>query len=249
MGNEVKAERKFSESRAGRALIFLAIVWSIAAAFLALNIGIPALFDQAVESRWIPDSLVLPNAAKLSAHCPSGNEPREKLGDARLREVRHAAWRMGFEVGSLTGLAGMGRLDVAKLPESFERLKAFAGGLNVPAPVLPEIGQSANALHEFAVHIETDPQCTAATLSQHYGEGERAIYKLSAYIGHSASRRIAFPEISAVLFLSEIRHHAKSANVPERLLQPLLQDSMGGKTAEQIRRAVNRLDEYFRTGD
>jgi hypothetical protein len=249
MGNEVKAGRKFSESRAGRALIFLAIVWSIAAAFLALNIGIPALFDQAVQSRWIPDSLVLPNAAKLSAHCPSENEPRTKLGDARLREVRYAAWRMGFEVGSLTGLAGMGRLDVAKLPESFERLKAFAGGLDVPAPLLPEIGQSANALHEFAVHIETDPQCTAATLSQHYGEGERAIYKLSAYIGHSASSRIAVPE-SGALFVPNIRHHAQSANVPEQLLQPLLQDSIGGKPAEEeMRTAVNRLDEYFRTGN
>lgn len=249
MGNEVKAGRKFSESRAGRALIFLAIVWSIAGAFLALEIGLPALLAQVVQSRWIPDSLVLPDAAKLSAHCPKEHESRAKLDDQTLREVRYAAWYLGFEVGSLTGLDSMGRLDAAKLPESFERLKALAGGLNVPAPLLPEIGQSADALHEFTVHIETDPQCTAATLSQHYGEGERAIYKMSAYIGHSASRRIAFPEISAVLFLSEIRHHAKSANVPERLLQPLLQDSMGGKTAEQIRRAVNRLDEYFRTGD
>ncbi|MGH8717584.1 MAG: hypothetical protein ACREV0_01365 [Burkholderiales bacterium] len=224
-------------------------MWSIAAAFLALNIGIPALFDQAVQSRWIPDSLVLPNAAKLSAHCPSENEPRTKLSDARLREVRYAAWRLGFEVGVVAGLAAMGRLNAATQSQSSEWLTNIARNLNVPAPLPPEIGQSANALHEFAVHIETDPQCTAATLSQHYGEGERAIYKLSAYIGHSASSRIAVPE-SGAHFVPNIRHHAQSANVPERLLQPLLQDSVGGKTAEEeMRTAVNRLDEYFRTGN
>lgn len=249
MRNEVEAGQKFGETRVGRALIFVVIVWSIAGAFLALNIGIPALFDQAVRSRWISDSLVLPNAAKLSAHCPKEYESRAKLDDETRRTVRHAAWRMGMEIGSVIGLASMGRLDTTKRSQSFEWLTNIARTLNVPAPLLPEIGQSANALHEFAVHIETDPQCTAATLSQHYGENERAIYKLSAYIGHSVASRIAVPE-SGALFAPNIRHHAKSAKVPEQLLQPLLQDSTEGKQLEEeMRTAVNRLDGYFKTGN
>lgn len=249
MGNRLRAREAFSATRTGRALIFVAIVWSIAGAFLALNIGIPALFYKAVHSRWIPDSLVLPNAAKLSAHCPKENESSVKLDDAKLREVRYAAWQMGFELGYVTALANIGRLDVARRSESIEWLPNIARALNVPVPLLPEIGQSANALHEFAVHIETDPQCTAVGLSQHYGENERAIYKLSAYIGHSAASRIAVPEYGA-LFVPNIRHHAKSANVPEKLLQPLLQDSMGGKPpGEEMRAAVSRLGEYFKTGN
>lgn len=246
MGSEVKARRKFSVTRASRALFFIAIVWSIAGAFLALHTGIPALVDRVVKSGWIPDSLALPNAAKLSAHCSSGNEPRAKLDGEALRLIRHAAWRMGFEVGYGAGLASMGRLGAARRSQTSEWLTNTARNLNVPEPLLPAIGHSANALHEFAVHIETDPQCTAARLAQRYGEGESAIYKMSAYVGHSASSRAAFPEIGA-RFVPNIRHHAKSANVPEQPLHPLLQDSMGGE--DQTRAAVNRLDEYFKTGN
>jgi hypothetical protein len=232
-------------NRGVRALIFFAIVWSIAGAFLALHIGMPALFDQAVKAGWIPDSLAIPDASKLSAGCTMEEQSRIELSDEARRAIRHAAWRMGFELGSVAGLASMGRLDTDRRSQSIEWLTNIARDLNVPAPLLPEIGQSANALHEFEVYVERDAQCIAALLSTMYAENAGSVYKLSAYIGHAASWRIASPDIGA-LFVPNIRHHAKSAEIPSELLQPLLAVE-GEPEREKLAHDINRLDEYFKT--
>jgi hypothetical protein len=240
--------RSFSESPIGRFLIGVAIIWSIAGAFVALEIGLPELLGRAVEAGAVSDGMVMPGGLtpEPPAHCGPSGAPAPNAP----RETRYIAWRLGHQVGWSAGLANMDQSDEASA-RALAQWQARAGDIGIPAPLVPRIRHAAKALGEFEAHIESDPQCTAARLSQTYGKRYGSTFKLGAYVGYATLFRMALP--GAAVFAPNIRHHGRSAGVPGELLQPLLQDALdevpGAKTHEKILTIRNRLDEYFRTGN
>lgn len=242
--------RSFSEGPIGRFVIGVAIIWSIAGAFVALEIGLPALLGRAVQAGAVSDGMVIPGglSTESPAHCKPGGSPRPDAPPApsALGEARYLAWRLGEQVGWSAGLANVGRSDEASA-RSLAEWQARAGEMGIPAPLVPPIRHAAKALGEFEAHIESDPQCTAARLSQTYGKPYGSTFKLGAYVGYATVFRMTLPE--AAVFAPNIRHHGTGAGVPRELLEPLLQDALddvpGVETHEKLSTILDRLDEYF----
>jgi hypothetical protein len=225
-------------------VIGVAIVWSIAGAFVALEIGLPELLGRAVGAGAVADRMVMPGGLNpdSSAHCgPSGAPALKQPGPNALGEARYLAWRLGLEIGQSAGLANMGRSDEASA-RSLAQWQAKAADVGIPAPLVPRIRHAARALGEFELHIESDPQCTATRLSQVYGKRHGSTFKLGAYVGYATLFRMVVPE--AAVFAPNIRHHGQAAEVREELLQPLLQAD--SETHERLVAIRNRLDGYFR---
>lgn len=242
--------RSFSEGPIGRFVIGVAIIWSIAGAFVALEIGLPALLGRAVQAGAVSDGMVIPGglSTESPAHCKPGGTPRPDASPAPsvLGEARYLAWRLGEQVGWSAGLANVGRSDEASA-RSLAELQARAGNMGIPPPLVPPIRHAAKALGEFEAHIESDPQCTAARFSQTYGKPYGSTFKLGAYVGYATVFRMTLPE--AAVFAPNIRHHGTGAGVPRELLEPLLQDALddvpGVETHEKLSTILDRLDEYF----
>ena len=228
----------------------VAVVWSIAGAFVALEIGLPELLSRAVMAGAIPDSMVMPSDANPdTSRCSPSSAPRPQSPSALKPPVdpRYLAWRLGFQVGFVAGLANAGRSDDGTA-RSLAEWQAIAADFGIPAPLLPRIRHTAKALGEFELHIESDPQCTAARLSQAYGQRYGSAFKLGAYVGFATVFRMALPE--AVVFVANIRHHGRSAGVPAELFQPLIEPVLdgvpGATTAEKFVAINERLDAHFK---
>ena len=224
---ESRTRPSFGETRTGRFLTGVAIVWSIAGAFVALEIGLPELLSRAVSAGVVPDSLLMPGGLSRDSttHCQPGSSPGAATpsADKTAVEARYLAWRLGFQVGWSAGLANMKQSD-----EGSARLlaewQAKAGHLGIPAPVVPPIRHTANALGEFELHLESDPQCTAARFSQLYGQRHGSAFKLGGYVGFATVFRMALPTPRC-----RAEHSASRTigGVPAELFQPLLQTTLG----------------------
>src|SRR5687768_8302962 len=99
--------------------LFLAIVWSIALAFLLLEDGSQRLLDWAFRSGSLSADLGMPRAsAEAAAKCAaaiqtSAGSERRALDAESLRQVRSIAWKMGYAFGSAVGLGQAGAIDEA----------------------------------------------------------------------------------------------------------------------------------------
>src|SRR5437764_11341715 len=91
-------------------LRFLAIVWSIAGAFLALQIGGPWLLQEAITRGWIAAELALPGMARgeggtqCAETAPQGDEASSTglVSPSALHHARYAVWQLGRALGVLT---------------------------------------------------------------------------------------------------------------------------------------------------
>jgi hypothetical protein len=248
---ESRTRRSFADTRIGRFLTGVAIVWAIAGAFVALEIGLPELLSRAIAAGVVPDRMVLPGglSSDSAAHCraggPSGARPP---GTEAGGEARYLAWRLGFQIGWSAGLANMGRSDTGSA-RSLAEWQASATKLGIPAPIVPPIRHTANALGEFELHVESDPQCTAARLAQAYGRPYGSAFKLGAYVGFATTFRMALP--NAPVFVPNIRYHGQGAGAPAELLQPWLGASLdnvpGSGTQEKVAAILDPLDAHFKS--
>jgi hypothetical protein len=229
----------------------VAVVWSIAGAFVALEIGLPELVSRAVGAGAISDRMVIPSGLNpdSSARCGPSSAPGPQSPPAPKAplDARYLAWRLGFQIGWSAGLANAGRSDEGSA-RSLAEWQATAGDFGIPAPLVPRIRHTARALGEFELHIESDPQCTAARLSQVYGQRDGSAFKLGAYVGFASVFRTALP--NSAVFAPNIRHHGQSVGVPAELLQPLLQTTLddvpGAGTQEKVVAILDPLDAYFK---
>src|SRR4051794_27921105 len=100
----------WSETRFGRVVLFLGIVWSIAGAFLVLQSGLVEFVDQAVRAGWIsPTRTASAPQPVMDARCAGtspGVEPsaaQNAPDAAQLRGARYAAWQVGKGFGMAAG--------------------------------------------------------------------------------------------------------------------------------------------------
>ncbi|MGH8469766.1 MAG: hypothetical protein ACREVY_12540 [Gammaproteobacteria bacterium] len=161
------------------------------------------------------------------------------------------SWQLGFNLGFAAGAVNLGIADDAQVAKLMEERRPLVSALGVEAPKLPKIEHFANALHEFEVYIEADPQCVAAQLSRRFSVQHGALYKLGAIVGIAMVFRTAAPQGGALL-VPQIQRYGELAAIPQALWLPMTQDSLddipGAHPREKILHLVNRIDEHIRQG-
>jgi hypothetical protein len=209
-------------------LLFLAIVWSIALAFLLLENSSQELVDWAFRSGTITAALGMPRAsAEAAAKCAaeiraSTESEQQALDDESVRQARAIAWKLGYSFGFAVGLGQAGAIDEAQRKESLKVLPPMSQALGVPAPVPPALASSVTGLPEYGQLIEDDVPCTASFLDKKFGVRIGHIYKLGALTGFALVYRIVCPQCG-VLFVPQIGHHAREAGLPQEAWRPFAQ--------------------------
>ncbi len=206
-------------------VLFLAIVWSIAVAFLLLENSSQELLDWALRSGTIPAEIGMPRAsAEAVAKCAAAIQPSEQqaLDVEALRQVRFIAWKMGYGFGSTIALGQAGAIDGGQRETSLDLIKPMSESLRVPVPSPPALVRSVTALPDYGQSIEDDASCTAAILDNRYGSRVGHLYKLGAVIGFAVVYRVVCPQCG-VLFAPQIHHYGEGAGLPEKTWQAFTQ--------------------------
>ncbi len=223
-----KIEEIYLVGMKGRRVVkFLAIVWSIAAGFLALEALFLRISDFSL-GHVAPAELALAKQSPAgAAHCREivkGIAPVERRGTDGADHYR--AWMLGYQFG----IANSG------VPNMIENARALARDVGVPEMEIPK-GHMAYAAHDFAVSLEEDPQCVSAALAKRYSMQHASLYKFGAAVGMTAG--------SGGILIQEpqIRVYGRAAGVPQELWQPLLEKKAAMKdVVSQIDSYVRRLD-------
>jgi hypothetical protein len=210
-----------------RVLKFLAIVWSIAAGFLALGALFVRISDFSLGHVAPAELALAKQSTEGAAHCRDvvkGIAPVESREAGAASHYR--AWMLGYQFG----IANSGARN------ALETAWALARELRVPEMEVPK-GHVAYAANDFAVSLEEDPQCVSAALARRYSVQHAGLYKFGAAVGMTAgSGGILTQE-------PQIRVYGRAAGVPQELWQPLL-----GKKAI-MKDVVSRIDGYIRRLD
>jgi hypothetical protein len=89
----------FFHSRPGRVLLFIAIVWSVAGSFIAIEIAALGGMGWFMVRPEMAGNLVLSNATRDSRTCTAEAGEQAAPAAASTVEVRTAAWLMGLQIG------------------------------------------------------------------------------------------------------------------------------------------------------
>ncbi len=247
-------QRSFSETSLARGALFVAIVWSIAGAFLALEFASNQLFYQAMRAGWLPAELV--QGTRLM---PATLVCRQEDVDATeaanvdvndpiaLREARSASWYLGLMFGFATAMSNVG-LTGAQMAADREDVEKRAAMLRLPVPVAPKSRHVLDQMFDFHTNLEADPQCVAARLTRRYGPRFGYLYKFRAVAGYAMPVRGVR---SGPVFALEIQVYGRGAGIPQELWLPLtlasLADLPGADPRDKVTGIVTRLSEYMAT--
>ena len=246
-------------NRLARAAAFVAIVWAVAASFIALELASIAGFDRLLGNAPMR-AIALPNAVRDSTACnvpqSDGHPPR---GDA-TRDADAAAWLLGVKAGmhqqmsqSLAASSPQANPGLQQtLSQTGQEIDRLASFLNVPRPVSYTPRNNLDANTEFMTAVEADPDGTARAIAVTHAEDACHVYKLGAYWGYAMMIRIALPgERSA--FAIEIEHHASKAGLPHALWRPVVDRTASNATAEELLaesiQITDAITAHLRTGE
>ena len=222
-------------SRVRHAIAFVAIVWGVAATFVAFEILALGGFGLASSLPNVFGEIALSPAVTQSASCTARTagtaEPRPPA--AGLRDARVDAWVLGVRLGRDAVFRQLTRANPQSLEQTVADLGVLAGRLGVPAPSVFRHVRIANANTEFVAFVESDGNETARRLAQAFSPQTCELFKLAAFWGYSEVVRLSLPGEPAV-FAVEIRYHAPRAEVPEPLWSPMMQPLPGDARADVI---------------
>jgi len=238
-------------SRVRRTLVFLVVVWSIGAAFLALEASMTQLSWMG-SSKSLPANVVLPRQSKAAyEHCQElvkGLPP--PVQDANIsRWARYFAWRLGYVLDSGDASLGSGVANRSEAEDALRQSLPVTTELGIPALALPQHGRSAYAMREFTVFLEEDTSCVAAALQFRYSPRHAALYKFGAAAGYAGVYRRLAPQLNDVL-APELRLYGSAAGIPENLYTPLLVRPDGGSGANEgqvVQSVFDRIDAYIKS--
>jgi hypothetical protein len=139
--NARSGRRRWLETRLGRGLLFLGIVWSIEFAFLVPQNVLPLLLDQAigwglVSQEFTTDRQVRDEAAQRCAEPETAPTKGQTTADAgALQRARYAAFQMGRGFGIAAGTAFSGQSgQPERIALLLQEVRSQAIALGVPAP-------------------------------------------------------------------------------------------------------------------
>lgn len=240
-----------AHTRTRRILVFLAVVWAIGAAFLALEAGMTEL-SWFSSSKSLPANLVLPKQSQAAfAHCQEvvKSLPRPAQNAGSDGQAWYLAWRLGFLLGSADASLTSGRASRAAAENMLQQSLQATSALGIPPLILPEHGRSAYALREFSVFLEEDTPCVAAALQFRHSPKHAALFRFGATVGFSNLYRRLAPELNDVL-APQLRVYGSAAGIPSDLYDPLLGQHAAGSGADERQAAesvVNRIDSYIKS--
>jgi len=237
------------KSRARNVIAFFAIVWGVAATFVAFEVAslsavdiavsYPALFGNLILSRTVTDSTTCAPPAAGTAP-----QPTPTLSDA---DVSAGSWWLGLGFGRDAVFRQYAGSPRELLDQLVAARASLAGRLSVPPPEVFTPEQIANANIEFVAFVEQGGASeTARRLAGAYSPRACELFKLGALWGYSEIVRPALPGERAV-FGMEIRHHATRAGVPEPLWRPMLQRTPADAKREDIIAATETLTKDLTT--
>jgi hypothetical protein len=232
-----------------RPLLFLAVVWAIGGAFLALESGFAAFVKSL--PRWFPAVNALPRQSEAArVHCQQVVKDFPQRTADRGLPTAYLAWRLGYVLGVAEGLVITGAQGVQG-GELIRSSKPLSQALWVPDVTLPARGAAAYGLRDFAVFLAEDPQCVATTLESRYSPRHSALFRFGAAIGTASVWRQAAPEIGPILE-PQIQIYGAAAQVPSQLAQPLLEKSIpappGVDARLEVENIAQRIDAFIKTG-
>jgi len=234
-------------SRARRILVFLAVVWSIGAAFLALEASMVEL-SWFSSSKALPANLVLPKQSQAAfVHCQDvvKNLPPSAQNANLDAQAWYLAWRLGYMLGSADGSLTSGAANRAAAENVLRQSLQATSALGIPPLVLPEHGRSAYALREFSVFLEEDTPCVAAALQFRHSPRYAALFKFGATVGFGSVYRRLAPQLNDVL-APQLRVYGSAAGIPADLYNPLLDQNVAGE-GQAVESVVNRIDSYLKS--
>ena len=166
---------------------FVAIVWGVAASFVAFDVLALKGMDLAVAYQDLFGNLLLTAATTESRTCVV--QPEERAGGTlSIQETRGAqagAWLLGLGVGRDAVVRQFSAADSGALTQLAATVEQLADSLGVPAPGVFEPEQIANANREFVAFVEADSRGTAHQLAVGHTGLACQVYKLGAMWGYS----------------------------------------------------------------
>jgi hypothetical protein len=217
-------------ARLRNVVAFVAIVWGVAATFVAFEVVSLSGMDLALSYPAVFGNLALSRDVTQSTSCLVA--PNEQRGaSSESGDVRVGAWALGLGVGRdavLRQFASSNRTE-----NQATAMTALAARLGVPRPGAFRPQEVANANTEFVAFVELDAGGTAHRLAVAFSPQVCEVFKLGALWGYSEIVRPALAGERAV-FAMEIRYHAQRAGVPEALWSPMLQRTAKGAKPEDV---------------
>lgn len=212
-------------SRARKVIVFLAIVWGVAATFVAFEVVALSGMDLLMSYPALGGDLILSRSVTQSTSCtvPVGEKPGQLSPVINQTDAMVGSWSLGVNLGRdavVRQFAGSDRRFLDQLAAARNNL---AARLAVPPPNVFNPQQMATANTEFVTFVEQGRAGeTASRLAKTFSPQACELFKLGALWGYSEMVRPVLPGERAV-FALEIRHHAMRAGVPEALWSPMLE--------------------------
>jgi hypothetical protein len=224
-------------SRLKHAALFVAIVWAVAAGFVAYDLLTLSATDAMLANHERVGDWALSQATQQSTACQvRPGEAAGQAGPLTHAEARADAWMLGVHFGSDTQ-SGVPSRDSTQ-PQSVSEVERLAGRLAVPTPRPFSARQIANAHQEFVLHVEADAGETAHRLSVRYSPEACQLYKLGALWGYTMWIRVALPGQRTAMVIP-IQHYGRQAGVPEPLTNAMITPaSAEGSRADRAAEAI-----------
>lgn len=238
-------------SRVRRILVFLAVVWSIGAAFLALEASMTEL-SWFSSSKLLPADIVLPRQSQASlVHCQEvvRSLPPQAQDANVASQASYLAWSLGYLLGSADASVTAGRANRAAVENALSQSLPVTTMLGIPPLALPQHARSAYALREFSVFLEDDPPCVAAALQIRQSPRHATLYKFGSVVGFAGVYRRLVPQLNDVL-APQLRVYGSAAGIPADLYSPLLAQHVAGRGADDaqaVQSVVNRIGDYIKS--
>ena len=246
---------------------FLAIVWGVAASFVAFDLLFLAGASRLLEAGGAFEALAPLSALENSEVCRVGQADSTSAGGRASPDIRSRAWTLGVQMG----LHARASLIVAENAQaaSGERAEASLAGqrravdgaaaelerqaaaLNVPRPEAFTPANPATVTIEFVPFVEGGGNNTGRALATAYGRDACELYKMGAYWGFWILVRPALPG-EPNIFGREIGYYARRVEVPESVWQPMVARTPSNASSDALvteaDAATARVTAFLRNG-
>ncbi len=223
-------------------IAFIAIVWGVAATFVAFEVLSLSAVNLALSHPAVFGDLMLSRTVTESTSCapPSGGE-RTQPSMPIEADAHVGPWLLGLSLGRDAVFRQYAPSNRQTLDQLAQGRDDLAAQLSVPSPEPFTPVQIANANTEFVAFVEQGgAAATARQLAATHSPRACELFKLGAVWGYSEMVRPLLPGERAV-FGTEIRHYAARADIPEALWSPMLQLTASDAKREDIIAATETL--------
>ena len=239
--------------RIQRVAAFVAIVWGLAASFIAFEVLALAGFDLLLGTTR-GRALALSDTVRDSQTCtvPPGTASAPRPAELNAEAT---AWVLGLMSGTHAMVSRWVSVDGSGPDDGTPQWRAIAkeratragrtaeqlaGELQVPVPAAFTGQERGDANTRYMEFVEADTAGTGRAIAARYSPTACHLYKLGAYWGYAAEVRVALPGERSI-FALEIEHHARAAGLPEALWAPVLPATPSDATTEQLAAEAQRL--------